>query len=441
MQGWVLALMSSAHVAVAVVRQHRSRPGPRRIAFVTLSYAFAALPWLRSDAIALGAGLVAHAAWLAVTDRLARGTDSISGPKPSPERPAAASKPARSAAASAGPVSGFTALPVLAVVDETPDIRTFRLARPDGWTFSAGQFLPVRVRVDGHEHVRCYSISSAPGASAFLEISVKRQGMVSNALHATAQPGGALSARPPAGRFVYPADDDRPVVLLGAGVGITPLMSMVRHGVLTDPHRPITLIQSARHPNGLAFADELRVLERRYPRFRWVPAVSSGEGGPESYPGRIDETLLRTAAPALAHSVVGICGPESMIAAMRDTLDVLGVPRDQVRYELFEAVTAATGAGQADVAAPGGGEGTVVTFLHSDVLQPARQGQTLLQAAEAGGVNIPTICRSGVCGTCRTRVVRGDVHCPSDALDADDTAAGFVLACVSAIRTDCSVEA
>jgi ferredoxin-NADP reductase len=264
---------------------------------------------------------------------------------------------------------------------------------------------------------------------------------VSTALHTTVRPGSTLHARPPAGRFVYPAEDDRPLVLLAAGVGITPLMSMVRHGVVIDPQRPITLVQAARRRDGLAFADELRVLERRYPQFRWVPAVTGGDAGPECYPGRIDDTLLRAAVPDIARAIVAVCGPEPMIAGTRETLAALNVPGGQVRYELFEAVVAATGVQRADPEAGEAGESTVVTFLRSAVQQPARRGQTLLDAAEAGGVSIPTMCRAGVCGTCRTRVVRGEVQCPSDALGADDSEAGFVLACVSAIATDCSVEA
>ena len=146
---------------------------------------------------------------------------------------------------------------MLAVLEESPTIRTFRLARPAPFTFDAGQFLTVRVQVDGQAHVRCYSISSAPEATGYLEISVKRQGLVSGMLHATLRPGSSLLVKPPAGRFTYPAGDDRPVALVAGGVGITPLISMLRHGVAADPGRPITLLYSARGRRELVFWDEL----------------------------------------------------------------------------------------------------------------------------------------------------------------------------------------
>jgi ferredoxin-NADP reductase len=337
---------------------------------------------------------------------------------------------------------GFVPLPVLAVIDETPDIRTFRLARPDGFDFKAGQFLPVRLRVDGEDHVRCYSISSAPHVSGFIEISVKRQGSVSSALHATLRAGSTLYARHPAGAFVYPAGDDRPLVLLGAGVGITPLASMLRHALHVEPQRPVVLLQSASRPEGLAFADEFRVLQRRHDTFRWVPAVSRVKAPPEFYPGRIDGALLGVAVPGLAHSVICICGPARMISATRDVLESSGVPKAQVRFELFEAAVASAGADApppepppADDSAP------MITFNRSGAAIPAPAGQTLLDIAERSGVEIPSLCRAGVCGTCRTRVTSGDVQCRSTTLAEDETAAGYVLACVAHARTDCAIDA
>ena len=104
----------------------------------------------------------------------------------------------------------FAPTTVLAVLDEAADIKTFRLARPEGCEFSAGQFLAVRVLIDGKPHVRCYSISSAPHTRGYLEISVRRQGLVSGTLHATLRAGSTLTINRPSGQFVYPQGDDRP---------------------------------------------------------------------------------------------------------------------------------------------------------------------------------------------------------------------------------------
>jgi hypothetical protein len=503
MPAWVLALVSSCHLTLTVLRHHRSAPGPRRWALVGVSAAMSALPWVLPSPAALAGGLVAHGLWLLAGDALARGPARPSAPRPGGRdgaiagvpphtatggavstlpRPAAPSRPARAghptdalvpasaglagasatAPASRGP--GFVPLTVLATIDETPEIRTFRLWRPGDFAFQAGQFLPLRVRVDGRDHVRCYSISSAPEAPGYLEISVKRQGRVSSYLHTVARPGSTIFVRRPAGTFVYPADDDRPLVLVAGGVGITPLVSMVRHALAADPQRPVTLFQSARLLAGLAFADELHVLARRHPRFRWVPAVS-GEAStpPHVYPGRIDRGLLSTAAAELPHSLVYLCGPEAMIASLREVLASLGVPADQVRFERFEAAVAAMGSAEherrraralappgtapadagADAIESGGGRRDAadveVHFSRSRVQQRVRPGTSVLDAAESCGVDIPSLCRAGVCGTCRTRAI-GEVE-PDVPLPPDEAAEGFVLACATRIRGTCMVEA
>jgi glycine betaine monooxygenase B len=438
-----LALLSSAHVALAVLRQHRSAPGLARIAFVTVSYAFAAAPWVSPSLAVASATLLIHALWLVATDRLATAAPGGRGaPSPAPRAPGgpavAALTPSRGARA-----RGFDPVAVLAVIDEAPDIRTFRLARPEGFGFRAGQFLPVRLRVDGAEQVRCYSISSAPYVRGYLEISVRRQGLVSNALHATLSPGATLHVRAPSGAFVYPADDDRPLVLLAGGVGVTPLRSMALEALAVDPGRPVVLVQSARQAESLPFADEFRLLARRHRNFRWVTAVTGPAAGADHYPGRIDEALLRLAAPAIAGSVVCLCGPGGMIDALGATLERMGVPADQVRYERFEAAIAAVGAKSAAETSSeaADGSGHIVTFSRSGRTLPVGRRRSLLDAAEQGGVDIPSICRAGVCGTCRTRVLEGDVRCESQTLDAEETASGYVLACVSHPVTDCTVDA
>jgi ferredoxin-NADP reductase len=431
MPAWILALLSCAHVALAVLRQHRSTPGLVRLALVAAGYAFAAAPWVSPSLPIAAVTLLVHLLWLVATDRLAmatrRAAPTAPAPRPTAPRPATP--------------RGFQPVTVLAVVDEGPDLRTFRLSRPPGFAFLAGQFLPIRLRVNGTEQVRCYSISSAPYVRGYIEISVRRQGRVSGALHATLAPGSTLYVRPPAGTFVYPADDDRPLVLLAGGIGITPLRSMALEALAVDPGRPIVLVQSARTAEGLPFADEFRLLARRHGTFRWVTAVTGPVAEADHYPGRIDETLLKLAAPDLPGSVVCLCGPGGMIDELQHALVRLGVPADQVRYERFEAAIAAMGAKAASGMPAAGGTAHVVTFTRSGRTRPVGPQESLLDAAEQSGVDIPSLCRAGVCGTCRTHVIEGDVRCDSAALGDDDAAAGYVLACVSHPASDCRVDA
>lgn len=444
----LLAVATTIHLCLTALRNHRQAArGVSPLALI--SFAFSALPWVFPSTTGVLGGLALHAAWFVACEWLAPPRVVSAAPVDRP-RPAAiaavASTPAASKpAAPAATPKGFIPAPILATFDETSDIKTIRVARPDGFDFEAGQFVTVRVRIDGRDYSRCYSISSSPAVPGYLEISVKKQGVVSNALHAMARPGGSLHMRAPAGAFRYPTGDDRPILLIGAGVGITPLMSILRRACATEPARPVTLVYGVRTESDFAFRDELHGVARRHPQVRMYFAASRGATQPHVYPGRIDETLLEAAAPSAAHSLIYVCGPQRMIEDVRAILGRRGVPAAQVRFELFEAAIAASAAVQSEgPAAPparASAKAHAVTCARSGKRVSATPGQTLLEAAEAGGVEISSLCRAGVCGTCRLQVVGGDVRCESTTLSDDEIAAGIVLACVSTVASDCTVDA
>jgi hypothetical protein len=428
-----LAFVTTVHLGLVVLRKHRLPAGAVPWALLP-AVLLCASPWLFPSVASLVAGLALQVAWFVACEKLIPAAGTATAERAPVSAPAA---PASSA---------FTPVAVLAVLEESPTIRTFRLARPASFAFEAGQFLTVRVLVDGQPHVRCYSISSPPEATGYLEISVKRQGLVSGTLHATLRPGSHLHVRPPAGRFTYPAGDDRPVVLVAGGVGITPLLSMLRHGASADPGRPITLLYSARGRRELAFWDELEWLSRRHAHIRLVGTVTEPGAGWQDRVGRIDQALIANYVPNARHSVFLLCGPLEMIDAVRSALGAMGVPESQVRSEVFQAA-AAIGAAPAGGAAVTGGASvapagrTRLALTRSGRTVEVAGSQTLLDAAESAGASIPTLCRSGVCGTCRTRLVSGDARCSSDALDHRDRQAGYVLPCVTWAQGDCALEA
>jgi ferredoxin-NADP reductase len=414
-----------------------------------VSFACSALPWVFPSLPGVVLGFGIHAVWYAACEWLI--------PAPPPPIRRAPDLPAHT------PRKNFVQLPIVAVIDETADVKTIRITRPEGFDFEAGQFITVRVRVDGQDYARCYSISSAPDVQGYLEISVKRQGLVSNALHALVRPGATLTVRSPAGAFRYPAGDDRPLLLLAGGIGITPLISMLRHALATEPARPVTLIYSVQTESDFAFLSELESAARRHPRLRLQLAASRGSVRPHVYPGRIDEALLRATAPAAAQSIAYICGPAPMIDGMKALLAKLGVPGGQVRHEVFQQAIAASAGRPRDHQASvvssaavraASGHGALSVARSAAVPSAARRmvcsrsgqevavgrGQTLLEAAEDGGIVIDSLCRAGVCGTCRVHVSAGDVDCESDALPADERADGFVLACVTTASSDCTVD-
>ena len=442
----ILALVTTAHLALAALRNHR-RSGPGGLSLLALiSLVLAVTPWLFPSVAGLALGIGLHGVWFLICEQVAPPPPARTpAPTPAPARAPAREK---TAAAPAHPASqarpqGFVQTSVLAVFEETSDIRTFRFARPDGFEFVPGQFVAIRVRADGKDHIRCYSISSAPEVRGYLEISVKRQGLVSNTLHAALRPGVQVSLKAPAGAFRYPSNDDRPVVLIAGGVGITPMLSMLRHAVQAEPARSVTLLYSAQTEEHLAFRDEIRMIARRHPQVRVFFAAPRGVGMSDVYPGRIDDALVAAAVPDATHAIAMLCGPQKMIDGMRALLQTRGMPPAQVRSELFEAAVAAS-AGGADAPAPPVAARTGafdIVCQRSKTTLHVSGNQTLLDAAEAAGVGIDSLCRSGVCGTCRTRVVNGDMACTSAMLDEADRLNGFVLACVSRPQSNCVIEA
>jgi NADH oxidoreductase Hcr len=232
-------------------------------------------------------------------------------------------------------------------------------------------------------------------------------------------------------------------VLVAGGVGITPLMSMLRHAVDSEPMRPVTLVYSVRTVEDIAFREELTLLDRRHPQFRTFIAVTDGAAQNGLFPGRINETLLSTVVPDIVDAVCLLCGPQPMLDSMTALLTSMGVPRPQISFEIFQTAIAASGTA-GSIPADAGGAYDVphqVRFNRSGITTDIAAGQTMLEAAEACGADIPSLCRAGVCGTCRTRVLKGDVNCASQILDEEDRNDGFVLPCVTHVEGDCTVDA
>ncbi len=433
------ASLTALHLTIAILRRHRASGRSIVSPFVLPSFLFVLVPWLWPTPIGLATGVAAHAVWFVACELLAPAVSNL--------RAAAAARvttPVPPRATVPGPPA-VGATVVLAVLDEAADVKTFRLARPDGFEFSPGQFLTVRVQIDGKPHVRCYSISSAPHTRGYLEISVRRQGLVSGMLHATVRAGSTLTINRAAGQFVYPHGDDRPLALIAGGIGITPLLSMLRHAVAGDPSRPVTLLYSARGEHDVAFHSDLRVLAERHPQVRVVITLTQPTEPTRLRTGRLDEAMVRQFVAAPADTIFCLCGPGPMIADLRAALARLGVPPGQVRFEPFETAIAASQvnavAAREAPAAPASSDAVTLTFERSGVSVSARASMTLLESAEAEGVAIVSSCRSGVCQSCRTRLMAGDADCRSDVLDPDDRAAGFVLPCVTWPNSDCVLEA
>lgn len=370
-------------------------------------------------------------------------------PVAAPPAPARASQPARDA--------GWFMLRVVATRDEAPGIRSFHFERADGAPLprhDGGQHLTLRIPMPGEAAplVRSYTLSDAAGGPTW-RISVKRDGQGSSRLHDTLQVGSGIEARGPGGNFRLDPAGARPVVMLSAGIGITPMLAMLRERAAASHARAprVLFFHGARHAADRPFVEELADCARRDPTlsvhlFDSQPSPAGNDG---HHAGRLGIDALRRLLPFDTYDF-HICGPSAFMTEMVEGLRALEVPEARIHYEAFgpssvpRRARATAPAPAAVVAETSAAEGESATSAADDesaasaVVEFRRSGVTadwspadgsLLDLAEARGVDALSSCRAGACGTCTVRVLEGGVCYPQP--PGADVGPGEALACVA----------
>ena len=337
-------------------------------------------------------------------------------------------------------------LMVSRIFQETPDVKTFRLTLPGGgplpFEHVAGQYLNVALMIGGKRVNRSYTIASSPTRASYCEISVKRapDGYASQHLHDAVREGDRLKVSAPAGKFYFAGHEAERVVLVAGGVGITPMMSIVRS--LTDRcwTGDIFLMFSVKKRSDIVFEHELEQLQRRFPNLHVRVSLSADpEAVWEGERGHLTQALIQQLVPDVARGPVLLCGPDPMMTAMRKIFVALGVPDGEVLQEAF--VSPPGTAGEASAGEPAEVGAGAVMFQRGGATVDL-PGLTVLEAAEECGVAIPFECRSGICGQCKTQLVAGRVTMEvEDALTPADRARGLVLACQARPVRDVIVDA
>ena len=326
-------------------------------------------------------------------------------------------------------------LEVSAVIRETPDCNSFELRVPpnlaDVYRYEAGQHLTFRLHWSDFEVTRCYSLSSCPSLEEPMKIAVKRVegGRVSNWLNDNVKVGDVLLASAPEGRFVLDRETrpSTPLFLFAGGSGITPIISLLKTALATTK-RPVTMLYANRDPQSVIYGSELRSLAAAHQgRFDLRFHYDSDAG----YPDR--EAIL----PILHHTDIAefyVCGPEPFMELVERTLGEAGVHDELIYIERFVSPAdpdrvAASAVHVESLPAPAsfslwlGGRSRTVPYV---------KGRTLLQCAQAAGLNPPHSCESGFCGSCMSAVKTGEVYMRTrEALSDRDVAKGVALLCQS----------
>ena len=333
-----------------------------------------------------------------------------------------------------GPANGIDeALVCRRVVAVTHDVTSFELSSPSGraFAFEAGQYVVVSATVDGQRVERCYTISSPPTCTDAVTITVKRLagGPMSNWLIDHLTPGDRLHVTGPLGRFTMGGPAGQKLLLLSAGSGITPVMSMLRT-MLERHHEALDIVfaHSARSPRDIVFRAELERIaaDRSDVRIATICEHDSSDEGWDGNRGRLTLPMLLEIAADASEREVFTCGPAAYMDSVRDLLRRASADPARCHEESFELGL--------DPVPPVAVAGPAfhVEFRRSGRAVECAAGTSVLQAALAAGVPLPSSCGEGVCGTCKTTVLAGTVDMQhAGGIRPREIAQGKALLCCS----------
>jgi ferredoxin-NADP reductase len=326
---------------------------------------------------------------------------------------------------------GLMSLRLAQTRQQTHDTKTlrFEVLRERRFRAKPGQFLTFQWTIDGRRVARSYTISSSPIQGNYVEITPKRMenGCVSVFLNDLAKPGLTVEARGPYGKFYFDEAVQQNIVLIAAGSGITPMISMLRYIDDLKLSTKATLLYFVRTGADIIFQSELERLTGSLNSFVFEVCVSRPDLSWKGRSGRITSELVSPHLIQLDSPTFFLCGPRAFMASARHILSTLGVKPGQILQESFGESTGSTALPLQEPRLA-----DTVVFVHSEKVCEIPAGSTLLDLAEKNGVQIQYGCRQGLCGTCATRVLSGTVQMDiEDGLTAEQKTAGYVLPCVS----------
>lgn len=342
----------------------------------------------------------------------------------------------------------FHSLKVKKVEEETEDCVTIQFEVPpelkDKFTFKQGQSLVIRKQMNNEEVRRTYSICTSP-YDGILKVAVKKVegGIFSTWANEQLKSGDVLDVMPPVGNFntELQPNNQKNYVAFAAGSGITPVISIIKTTLLTEPKSSFTLVYGNRTKNSIIFKEELEALKDKFiDRFR-IYYILSREvtEAPLNY-GRIDvekcDFLFSRLIDLHTTDEFFLCGPEAMIFCVKNFLESKGVLKDKIHFELFTIPGQKRSTVESEQTTEiDTGPKSKITIKLDGVMfdfDLAYNSQSILDAALKQGADLPYACKGGVCTTCKAKLREGEVVMDVNwSLEPDELEQGFVLTCQS----------
>jgi len=345
-------------------------------------------------------------------------------------------------------VSEFHNITLSQVYKETDDttVITFNVPQElkEDFKYRQGQFLTLRATINGEDVRRSYSLCSSPLDDEW-KVAVKEifEGKFSTYVNRELKTGDTLQVAAPSGDFgidCYDETETKNYVAFAAGSGITPMLSIIKTHLASEPNAKFKLFYLNRTVKSIIFKEEIEALKNKYlSRFEVFYFLSREHRDIPLFNGRFDKQKLQTLtqtlinAPHTDHAF--ICGPEEMIFLIRDELVAAGIKKENVHFELFVSGLSEEDKARAAAALEQKVDGVDVTIIDGSKEFHFVLGDdhdNVLDAAIAAGADLPFACKGGVCSTCKCKVVEGSVAMKVNyALTDEEVEKGFVLSCVS----------
>ncbi|MFM7671431.1 MAG: 1,2-phenylacetyl-CoA epoxidase subunit PaaE [Bacteroidota bacterium] len=340
----------------------------------------------------------------------------------------------------------FHSLTIRSIQAETADCLSLTLDIPaslqETFQYLPGQYLTFRIGIDGEEIRRSYSICSAPHENK-LTVAIKKikDGKFSNHAHQHLKKGDHIDVMPPMGHF-HPhlqSSNSKHYLAFAAGSGITPVLSILKSVLQTEPQSRFTLVYGNRDRQSIIFFEELEACKNKYlNRLQLIHVLSRERTDSDINDGRIDAQKIERLASLIDYKSIDecfLCGPEAMIQTGREILPALGISTEKIRFELFTTAAQQKQTAEKSLSNddPQGPQSIVTLRVDGraiDLRIPRNGSQTILDAALQQGADLPYACKGGMCCTCKAKLLEGEAKMEVNwGLEEEEVQQGYILTC------------